>query len=103
MIEFLSNLAPGMIVPVLGIAFTAITIIICGMTHRIAITWQNHKTREVSSSLIESMIDQGMSAEDIERVLNAAGLENSENPCRKPRNNQRTDHLAATKLNVNIG
>lgn len=70
MLEILSRLHGDDIVglvAVVGGFITAITVV-C------VVAWERHRERQLAVTIIEDMLDQGMSVEQIERILKAAGF-----------------------------
>ena len=103
MSEFLKPSTAPFLIPLLAIVVTGITIIICGVTHRIAVTWQKHKTQELSASLIESMMDQGMTGDEISRILKAANLDSSDEDQVPKQKKQRAAAETVTHVGVKVG
>ena len=74
MLEVLSRLHGDYIVAIvflLGGFGLALCIV---MTRLLVDAWLGHRDREVAAAIIEDMVQQGMSADEIERVLLAAGF-----------------------------
>ena len=66
--EFLSRFHPGQLegFVIIGLVLTA------GLTIFLTWQWRIHRRTEMEVSLKQDMINRGMSAEDIERVLSAS-------------------------------
>jgi hypothetical protein len=75
----------GYIVP-LGIVSLGILI---GIVGTIAGVWQKVRHAEMEASLKHKMLDQGMSADDIQKVLDAGGRASSRGCCDSSRKNAR--------------
>lgn len=66
------NLAPLLVLVMAGVTAIAITFI-----HR----WYKHRQTEIDAALKQEMIQRGMSAEDIERVLAAGTKYDAKDSC----------------------
>jgi hypothetical protein len=70
MIEMLSQLRGEELAAIFMFAGMAII----GLVSILLTAWQRHRDRELAVVIIQDMLDQGMSADQIEGVLNAAGF-----------------------------
>ena len=70
MIEILSELRGEELV----VLFIFAAMGILGLVTVLVTAWQKHRDRELAVVIIQDMLDQGMSTDQIERVLSAAGF-----------------------------
>ena len=70
MIEILSDLRGEELVALFFFAAIGIVFLVCVLVT----AWQKHRDRELAVLIIQDMLDQGMSVDQIERVLEAAGF-----------------------------
>jgi hypothetical protein len=75
MVELLSRLNPGDLTAVLTVTVMVALGIVAVVARLIADGVRRHHERELATSLVLEMLDRGMTADDIVRVLSAAGLE----------------------------
>jgi len=68
--EVLSQLSGDELLALLVVAM----IILLGLIVSCVAAWQTHREREMAVTIIQDMLDQGLSSDQIERVLKAAGF-----------------------------
>jgi len=74
MVEILSRLGGGQLADVLTLTVLVGLGLVMGVVITVATLIAQYHERQLATSLILEMLDRGMSAEDIVRVLSAAGL-----------------------------
>lgn len=73
--QLLSRLDSGQLTIVLVVAAVMSVSLVIGVTSVIAHAWRSVRERQMAISIVVEMLEQGMSAEEVVRVLQAAGTE----------------------------
>jgi hypothetical protein len=74
MSELLSRIPSRDLLPILFLGTAILAGGIVAIACMLTVAWSRHRARELNASIIESMLAQGLSADEIERVLKAADL-----------------------------
>ena len=72
--EVLDGLDGEYLIGLFAVAGGLFVVLVLGLTAFIVSAWQKHRGWELAAGIIQEMLDQGMPAEQIERVLKAAGF-----------------------------
>ena len=75
MLELFSGLSGDEIVLLFCAAGGVILLLVLGLTGILVFAWLRHRGQELAAGIIQEMLDQGLPADQIERVLKAAGLD----------------------------
>ena len=67
---------PGLLIPCLAIAGGVLIAVVAILNH----TWRRHREAELEASLKQDMLNRGMSADDIVRVIRASAREEPSPP-----------------------
>jgi hypothetical protein len=75
MSELFSRFEPGEFIGLVAVAGG----LLCGLVAIVMGIWHEHRKTEVSAALKQEMLNRGMTADDIERILNA-GMAKTKDP-----------------------
>jgi hypothetical protein len=78
MVELLSRLSPGDLAVVLCVPPVILVVMLVPLTKVVADTWRKYREREMATSIVLEMLVQGMQADEITRVLKAAGMKDDQ-------------------------
>ena len=73
--EVLSRLDSGDLVAVISIVSSLTFLLSVVLTKIVVGAWQRHRDREVAAAVIEDMLEQGLSPDQVVRVLMAGGFD----------------------------
>lgn len=84
MLELLSRLAPSDLASVLTIVVAAVTGVVIAVVALVIRAIHRYREREIAAAVVAEMLDRGIASQEIVAVLNAMGLEKSDQADEKP-------------------